>query len=173
VRVGTEGHRPPESDGRIPPRSRGGGGQHIESSPAVVGGTVYIGSGDGNVYALDPADGSERWSYDTGGEEPVYDDVISSPAVVNGTVYVGTIEAWNNGSVLALTGTTADDAADEGGSAAMNLSIPTETASPGETTTIEFDVTNTAGTTLHGVSVNVTDLSTGWTVASQSSDGGT
>jgi hypothetical protein len=29
VRGGTDGRRPPESDGRIPPRSRGGGGQAI------------------------------------------------------------------------------------------------------------------------------------------------
>ena len=38
---------------------------------------------DDLVYAIDAADGSERWSFETGGS------VECSPAVVNGTVYVG------------------------------------------------------------------------------------
>jgi outer membrane protein assembly factor BamB len=49
----------------------------------VAGGTVYVGSQDGQVYALDATTGSLRWSYPTGG--PVY----SGPAVAGGTVYVG------------------------------------------------------------------------------------
>ena len=49
----------------------------------VVGGTVYIGSGDHKMYALDAATGKLRWAYRTG------DWVISSPVVVGGTVYVG------------------------------------------------------------------------------------
>ncbi|MFC7072817.1 halocyanin domain-containing protein [Halovenus rubra] len=53
------------------------------SSPAVVDGTVYVGSHDNNVYALDAEDGSEQWTFETG------DGVSSSPAVVDGTVYVG------------------------------------------------------------------------------------
>ncbi|WP_211265558.1 outer membrane protein assembly factor BamB family protein [Actinacidiphila oryziradicis] len=47
------------------------------------GGTVYVGSGDGKVYALDAVTGTERWTHTTG------DAVDSSPAVVGGTVYVG------------------------------------------------------------------------------------
>jgi outer membrane protein assembly factor BamB len=53
------------------------------SSPAVVAGTVYIGSGDQHVYALDAASGALRWSFATG------DVVHASPAVVDGVVYVG------------------------------------------------------------------------------------
>jgi outer membrane protein assembly factor BamB len=53
------------------------------SSPTVVGGTLYIGSGDQNVYALDAATGALRWSFGTG------DVVHSSPAVANGLVYIG------------------------------------------------------------------------------------
>jgi outer membrane protein assembly factor BamB len=53
------------------------------SSPAVSGGTVYFGSGDGNVYALDAATGDPKWSFKTG------DVVHSSPAVANGVVYIG------------------------------------------------------------------------------------
>ena len=53
------------------------------SSPAVANGTVYFGSGDSHVYALDAETGALRWKHKTG------DVVHSSPAVVNGTVYVG------------------------------------------------------------------------------------
>jgi len=59
-------------------------GRPVESSsPAVVGGFVYVGSYDGNVYCLNAANGSQVWSYMVG------DFVDSSPAVVNGVVYVG------------------------------------------------------------------------------------
>jgi eukaryotic-like serine/threonine-protein kinase len=53
------------------------------SSPTVVGGTLYIGSGDQNVYALEAATGTLRWSFAAG------DVVHSSPAVANGLVYIG------------------------------------------------------------------------------------
>jgi parallel beta-helix repeat protein len=55
----------------------------VVSSPAVVGGLVYVGSYDKKVYCLDAATGALVWSYTTGGR------VESSPAVVNGVVYVG------------------------------------------------------------------------------------
>ena len=55
------------------------------SSPAIgADGTVYIGSSDGRVYALDGSSGSLKWSYATGAQ------VWSSPAIgADGTVYVG------------------------------------------------------------------------------------
>ena len=62
------------------------------SSPTVVGGSLYIGSEDHNVYALDAATGKELWSYATGNY------VDSSPTVVNGTLYVGS----GDGNVYAL-----------------------------------------------------------------------
>jgi len=45
---------------------------------------VYIGSGDGNVYAFNAANGSKLWSYNTGSY------IESSPTLANGLVYVGT-----------------------------------------------------------------------------------
>ncbi len=66
----------------------------VDSSPAVVGGVVYVGSDDGNVYALNAASGIQLWNYTTGGP------VDSSPAVVNGVVYVGSLD----GNVYALGG---------------------------------------------------------------------
>jgi outer membrane protein assembly factor BamB len=38
------------------------------SSPVVVGETIVIGAGDGNVYALDLTTGKERWRVRTGGK---------------------------------------------------------------------------------------------------------
>jgi len=58
------------------------------SSPAVAGGTVFFGSGDGNVYALDAQSGALRWKFATG------DVVHASPAVAGGMVYVGSWDSW-------------------------------------------------------------------------------
>ena len=71
-------------------------GDVVDSSPAVVNGVVYVGSIDGNVYALDATTGAKVWSYKTDGY------VQSSPAVVNGVVYVGSYDA----NVYALNATT-------------------------------------------------------------------
>ena len=67
-------------------------GAPIHSSPAVVGGTVYVGSQDSKLYALDAATGAKRWEYETGSW------VESSPAIVNGVVYFGS----NDGRLYAL-----------------------------------------------------------------------
>jgi eukaryotic-like serine/threonine-protein kinase len=56
----------------------------VISSPAVVGQTVYVGSGDGHLYALDRTSGTRRWAFDAGNPIP------SSPAVGGGAVYFGT-----------------------------------------------------------------------------------
>lgn len=58
------------------------------SSPAVSGGSVYFGSGDGNVYALDATTGAQRWAFKTG------DVVHASPAVANGVVYIGSWDSY-------------------------------------------------------------------------------
>ncbi len=70
----------------------------VHSSPAVVDGTVYVGSRDLNVYAVDAATGDPQWVFGT------HLEVNSSPAVVDGTVYVGS----NDGNVYALDATTGD-----------------------------------------------------------------
>jgi eukaryotic-like serine/threonine-protein kinase len=71
-------------------------GFYVGSSPAVVNGVVYVGSDDGNVYALNASTGAKLWSYGTGNY------VDSSPAVVNGVVYVGS----QDGNVYALNAST-------------------------------------------------------------------
>jgi hypothetical protein len=52
----------------------------LKSSPAVANGKVYIGSLDGNLYALDASNGNIIWKTETG-------PIESSPAVANGAVY--------------------------------------------------------------------------------------
>jgi outer membrane protein assembly factor BamB len=58
------------------------------SSPTVAGGTIYVGSGDHNVYALDAATGALRWKFVTGNV------VHASPAVVDGVVYIGSWDRY-------------------------------------------------------------------------------
>lgn len=58
------------------------------SSPGVVDGTVYFGSGDGNVYALDAASGKLKWKFATG------DVVHASPAIADGTVFIGSWDSY-------------------------------------------------------------------------------
>lgn len=69
-------------------------GPFIVSSPAAVGGMVYVGAEDDNVYALNATNGNQIWIYTTGG-------VYSSPAVVGGVVYVGS----EDGNFYALNAT--------------------------------------------------------------------
>jgi len=56
----------------------------VRSSPVIGSdGTIYVGSGDYNLYAINP-DGSKKWNFKTG------DGVDSSPTIGNdGTIYVG------------------------------------------------------------------------------------
>jgi outer membrane protein assembly factor BamB len=55
----------------------------VIGSPAVVGGVVYVGSTDGNLYAVDAESGAQRWKFDAKSRVP------SSPAVSGGIVYFG------------------------------------------------------------------------------------
>jgi outer membrane protein assembly factor BamB len=59
-------------------------GESVESSAAVAGGVVYVGTQRGELVAFNLADGRERWRYAAG--SPVGE---SSPAVARGVVYVG------------------------------------------------------------------------------------
>lgn len=55
----------------------------VISSPAVTDGTVYVGSTDGNLYAVDADTGSLKWKFSAKSR------ITSSPAVANGKVYFG------------------------------------------------------------------------------------
>ena len=58
-------------------------GTFVASSPAVAGGTLYIGGGANAVYVLDAATGASKWTYTVSGHS------FTSTAVVGGVVYVG------------------------------------------------------------------------------------
>ena len=62
-------------------------GGYVGSSAAIgADGTIYIGSRDKNLYAINP-DGSKKWEFAT------RDDVKSSPAIAaDGTIYVGSVD---------------------------------------------------------------------------------
>jgi len=54
----------------------------IVGSPVVVDGTLYVGSSDGKLYAIDGVYGEKKWEFDTGGK------IWTSPVVEGGVVYV-------------------------------------------------------------------------------------
>ena len=66
-------------------------GDSIESSAAIVGGTVFVGSQKGELVALSLDKGSVYWKFDTG--SPIGE---SSPAYGNGVVYIGDLGGWLN-----------------------------------------------------------------------------
>ena len=63
-------------------------GDAIDSSAAIVDGVVYVGSANGQLHAVNLADGKPKWKYQASG------DGIgeSSPAVAGGLVYIGDLE---------------------------------------------------------------------------------
>ncbi len=58
----------------------------VISSPAVANGIIYVGSTDGNLYAVDLESGTQRWKFETKVR------VTSSPAVSAGMVYFGSYD---------------------------------------------------------------------------------
>lgn len=71
----------------------------LQSSPAVAGGIVYVGSRDGSFYAVDAKSGTLRWKHDDG-----VPWVITSPAVDGGHVFFGSSDGHYVGSFDAATG---------------------------------------------------------------------
>lgn len=71
----------------------------VQSSPAVAGGTVFVGARDGFLYALDAATGERRWRFD---HEVSW--VNSSPAVARGLVFAGTSDGQFIQAVDATSG---------------------------------------------------------------------
>ena len=63
-------------------------GGRVIASPAIVNGVAYVGSTDGNLYALDAASGALKWKFAT------QSWVTSSPAVASGIVYFGSYDSY-------------------------------------------------------------------------------
>jgi eukaryotic-like serine/threonine-protein kinase len=58
----------------------------VDSSAAIAGGRVFVGSNDGRVYGLDLASGKKVWEYEAASP------VTSSPAIAKGKVVVATAD---------------------------------------------------------------------------------
>lgn len=69
----------------------------VISSPAISGGMAYVGSTDGNLYAVDLESGTQKWKFSTKVR------VTSSPAVDNGVVFFASYDG-NFYAVDALSG---------------------------------------------------------------------
>ena len=68
---------------------------YLQSSPVYADGMVFVGSPDGQLYAIDAEAGEVRWRFRTAGK------VRSTPVVLDGTVYFG---SWD-GHVYAVDAT--------------------------------------------------------------------
>jgi len=66
-------------------------GESIESSAAIVGRTVFVGSQKGELTALNLDNGAVYWKFQTG--SPIGE---SSPAYGGGVVYIGDLSGWLN-----------------------------------------------------------------------------
>jgi outer membrane protein assembly factor BamB len=69
----------------------------ITSAAAVVNGVLYVGGGDANWYALDPATGAVLWSVFTGDNSQTGAHYNwSSPLIYNGAAYIGVASNCDN-----------------------------------------------------------------------------
>ena len=55
----------------------------VESSPAIAGGKVFVGSNDGRFYVLSLSNGSKLWEFTAGAP------LSASPAIANGRIVIG------------------------------------------------------------------------------------
>jgi polyvinyl alcohol dehydrogenase (cytochrome) len=69
----------------------------VTASPTVVGGTAYVGSWNGTMYALDVFSGAPRWTFDIHDPNPNrrngFPGIQSSANVTGGRVYFGAADA--------------------------------------------------------------------------------
>lgn len=83
VRMTASPQTSPISDGGIKPLWSFKCEDEIRGTPSIFQGTLYIGSYDNNLYALNAADGKFQWKYPTDG------GVVSRPVIMDGNVIFG------------------------------------------------------------------------------------
>ena len=81
-------------------------GGPIESSPILANDTLFFGSDDGYLYALDPRTGADRWRLDLGAPapaSPAFDAgvvvVVDRSGILHGVNATTGIEAWRTAAV--------------------------------------------------------------------------
>jgi outer membrane protein assembly factor BamB len=72
-----------EIDRRLPATDAPFEYDYLHSSPKYHAGRIYIGSSNGNLYAIDHKTGEEDWHFETGQK------IRSTPTVENGNIYFG------------------------------------------------------------------------------------
>lgn len=85
-------------------RSLGTGGGAIETSPAVFGGVVYIGSTAGTIYAFNASTGARLCSFPTGQLIQASPVVVSAPDGSGPVIYDGTAPPSGLGAEWAIYG---------------------------------------------------------------------
>jgi outer membrane protein assembly factor BamB len=60
--------------------------EYEHASPVIDGGTVYLGSADGNLYALEALSGRPRWKFKTSGR------IRATAAVADGVIYLPSMD---------------------------------------------------------------------------------
>src|ERR1051325_9089309 len=58
----------------------------VESSPAIAGDRVFVGSNDGRFYVLNLSNGTKLWEFNAGAP------LSASPAIANGRIVIGTLD---------------------------------------------------------------------------------
>jgi FOG: WD40-like repeat len=74
-----------------------------QSQPQATGPTVYVGSSDGALHAVDTTTGEQEWAF----TQPSF--IVSSPTIADGTIYVGSAESNGanvSGTLHAVNATT-------------------------------------------------------------------
>jgi flagellin-like protein len=115
----------------------------VNVTSSLTASTVYVGSDDGQLYAVNATDGSQEWAFSTGGA------VESSPTVVDGTVYVGS----NNNALYAVDAET--------GNQEWAFSNPSDAVKSSPTVVDGTVYVGSDDSTLYAV--NATDGSQEWT----------
>ena len=113
----------------------------------MVNGVVYVGAGDGNIYALNASTGAKLWSFAAGGD----------PTVVNGVLYfhaVGTVYVFSVGADLFLRVTPSTATVHQGD--LITYAFPVWNLGPNNA---DYEVLNTqvpAGTTFDSIRISGT-----------------
>lgn len=71
---------------RVPPPGPNSRWDTHASGVALADGRLYVGTHDGQILALDTADGSRQWGFITGGS------ILATPAVADGRVFAGSYD---------------------------------------------------------------------------------
>jgi outer membrane protein assembly factor BamB len=82
----------------------------IFSSPALAGDRLYVGSDDGNLYAVDATSGAVVWAFATS------DAIVSSPAVATGGAQPIVVVGSSDGNVYFIR--------DDGATASLAAMFP-------------------------------------------------